>query len=359
MRIVIVKLSALGDILQTLHIIPRIMAAFPHCTIDWVVEKRFADALRGHVGIDTIITCDSKRLRRHPTIREIKELIRNLRRVTYDVLIDLQGNCKSGCVNLFIRAASKHGFSLSSAAEWPNILSTTHRYDLRSIASIREKNIAMLEKIFNRPFADAKEISLFPLELCEKQILQRHCNQLSQDMLVVMICPFSKWPNKMLSYPFLLQFLRSIREFFPVQFLFIWQSLEQKNLVDEWISDLDKEDLSIGKLSIPLWYHIMLQSALVIGVDSSSLHLAAIGNIPTYTFFGPSNGEVYVPQSNKHGYYQSSCPHKIYFIKRCPILRTCKDGGCLQRLDAREVFEHFLEWAKKDFSAAINPIDSK
>lgn len=347
MRIVIVKLSALGDILQTLHIVPQIMAAFPQCMIDWVVEKRFEDALRGHPGIDTVITCDSKQLRARPTIGEIRKLIRNLRRVHYDVLIDLQGNCKSGWVNLFIRAASKHGFSLSNVAEWPNILSTTHRYDLRSIRSIRQKNLAMLEKIFHRPFVDAKEISPFPLELCEKQILERHCNQLSRDKLVVMICPFSKWPNKMVSYPFLLQFLRSIREFFPVQYLFIWESLEQRNLADRWISHLDRKDLSIGNLSIPIWYHLMLQSALVIGVDSSSLHLAATGNIPTYTFFGPSNADVYVPQSNRHGYYQSRCPHDIHFTKRCPILRTCKDGGCLQTLDAREVLRHFLEWAKK------------
>lgn len=349
MRIVIVKLSALGDILQALPLIPRIMAAFPQCTIDWVVEKRFADALRSYPGIDTIITCDSKELRRRPTIREIKELIKNLRRVNYDFLIDLQGNCKSGCVNLFIRAASKHGFSLHSASEWPNILSTTHRYDLRSIPSIRAKNIAMLEKIFHRPFVNAKEISPFPLKLCEQQTLERYCNQLSQEMFVVMICPFSKWPNKMVSYSFLLQFLRSIREFFPVQYLFIWQSLEQRNLAEEWISQLGREDLSIGDLSIPLWYHLMLQSALMIGMDSSSLHLAAIGNIPTYTFFGPSKGDVYVPESNRHGYYQSSCPHNIQFTKRCPILRTCRDGGCLQRLDARDVFQHFLEWAKKIF----------
>lgn len=349
MRIVIVKLSALGDILQTLPIIPRIRAAFPQCTVDWVVEKRFADALRGYPGIDTIIPCDSKELRRRPTIREIQELIKNLRRVHYDFLIDLQGNCKSGCVNLFVRAASKHGFSLQSASEWPNILSTTHRYDLRSIPSIRAKNIAMLEKIFHRPFVDAKEISPFPLPLCEQQTLERYCNQLSQEMFVVMICPFSQWPNKMVSYSFLLQFLRSIREFFPVQYLFIWQSLEQRNFVEEWISQLGREDISIGDLSIPLWYHLMLQSALMIGMDSSSLHLAAIGNIPTYTFFGPSKGDVYVPESNRHGYYQSSCPHNIHFKKRCPILRTCTDGGCLQRLDARDVFQHFLEWAKKIF----------
>lgn len=350
MRIVIVKLSALGDILQTLPIVPQIRAVFPDCTIDWVIEKRFQEALRGHPEIDTIITCNSKQLRSRPTVREIRELIKSLRRVNYDVLIDLQGNCKSGCVNLFIRAASKHGFSFRNVAEWPNILSTTHRYDLRSIPSIRAKNIAMLERIFHRPFTDTRQVSLFPLEPYEKQILESYRNRLSRDALVIMICPFSKWPNKMVNYPFLLQFLRSIRDFSPMQYLFIWESPEQRTLVEGWISDLDNSrDLSIGNLSIPIWYHLILQSKLLIGMDSSSLHLAVLGNIPTYTFFGPSKGDVYIPKNDRHGYYQSICPHKVHFTKRCPILRSCDDGGCLKTLSIQDVLRHFFQWVKKIF----------
>lgn len=347
MRIVIVKLSALGDILQSLDILPRIMAVFPECKIDWVVEKKFQDALRNHPGINTIIPCDFRGLRTRPTTGAIRELIRSLRRVNYDVLIDLQGNCKSGCINLCIRARSKHGFSLFSAAEWPNILSTTHRYDLRSIRSIRDKNIALIEKVFHKPFMDCKEISIFPLESSEKEAVQQYLSRLSRDALVVMVCPFSKWPNKMVSHSFLLQFLRSIREYWLMQYVFVWESAEQRTFVQDWISQLDSRDLSIGNVSIPVWYHLMLESALVIGVDSSSLHLASIGNVPTYTFFGPSRGDVYTPSRDRHGYYQSVCPHNVQFIKRCPILRSCKDGGCLQTLDLQKVLRNFLQWAKK------------
>lgn len=347
MRIVIVKLSALGDILQTLPILSRLVHAFPNCTIDWVVEKKFASALQNHPAINRVITCDSRQLRAKPTLLEIKELVRNLRKVTYDVLIDLQGNCKSGCINLFIRAASKHGFSLGSVAEWPNILSTTYRYDVSSIPSVREKNISMLERIFHKPFTMAKEISLFPLHSWEKKKLNDCLSQLFQEKSIVMICPFSKWPNKMVSKSFLLQFLLSVRKHFSVQYLLIWENSEQKSIIEQWIPHLESYDLSLGSLSISTWYHLMLQSKLIISMDSSSLHLATLANRPTYTFFGPSKGNTYVPQEDRHGYYQGICPHKVRFTKRCPMLRSCRDGECLQRLEIKVALQHFLEWAKK------------
>lgn len=349
MHIVIVKLSALGDILQTLDILPRLMAAFPQCKIDWVVEEKFQEALRGHPGINTIIPCNSKELRARPTLCAIKEIIRKLRRVYYDVLLDFQGNCKSACVNIFIRAKSKHGFSLHSVAEWPNILSTTHRYNMKYIKSIREKNLAFIEKVFGRPFPTSKKISYFPLSSSEESRIEAYRNSLSRNTVVVMVCPFSKWPNKMVHEFFLLSFLHSIRKSWPVQYLFVWESTEQRNVIEKWISYLGDNDLSIGNLSIPLWYHYMLECSLVIGVDSSSLHLASIGNIPTYTFFGPSKADVYIPKRNRHGYYQSVCPHNITFKKRCPLLRTCKDGGCLQKLEVKKAAAHFFEWRKKFF----------
>mgnify|MGYP002755796322 FL=1 len=300
MRIVIVKLSSLGDILQTLPILPRLISAFPNCIIDWIVEKKFASALQNHPAINRVITCDSRQLRAKPNLLEIKDLIRNLRKVTYDVLIDLQGNCKSGCINLFIRAVSKHGFSLLSAAEWPNILSTTYRYDVRSVHSVREKNISMLERIFHKSFAMAKEISLFPLDSSERKKLDDSLIQLSRDKLIVMICPFSKWPNKMVPHSFLLQFLLSIRKHFSVQYLLIWENSEQKSMVEECTRHLESYDLALGGLSISMWYHLMLQSSFAISMDSSSLHLAALANLRTYTFFGPSKGNAYLPQEVRY-----------------------------------------------------------
>lgn len=278
MRIVIVKLSALGDILQTLPILPRLLYTFPSCKIDWVVEKKFASVLQNHPAINKVITCDSKQLRAKPTLLEIKKLVRSLRRVTYDVLIDLQGNCKSGCINLLIRAVSKHGFSVGSTAEWPNILSTTFRYDVSSILSVREKNLVMLERIFHKSFTKAKEVSLFPLYSWEKKKVEDCLSRLSRDKWIVMICPFSKWPNKMISSAFLLEFLLSIRKHFPMQYLLIWQGYEQQRIVEQSICHLESYDLSLGDLSISIWYHLMLQSRLAITMDSSSLHLATLAN---------------------------------------------------------------------------------
>ena len=55
MRILIVKLSAIGDVVQSLPALEAISKTFPGCEIDWVVEGAAADILEGHPLIDRLL----------------------------------------------------------------------------------------------------------------------------------------------------------------------------------------------------------------------------------------------------------------------------------------------------------------
>lgn len=133
MRILIVKLSSLGDVVHTLPVVADIHATRPDAVIDWVVEPAFAPLLRRVDGIAEVIECDLRRWTRagwwRPLVRaEARAFISRLRRQTYEAVIDFQGLTKSA---LIARLARGPTFALANRTEgasyeWPARVLATH-----------------------------------------------------------------------------------------------------------------------------------------------------------------------------------------------------------------------------------------
>ena len=102
MRILLVKLSSLGDVVHTLPVVQDILAATPHAQIDWVVEKAFAPLLERVNGLHRIIPCELRRWRKtfwtEPTRKAWQMFKADLQMDAYDAVIDLQGLTKSAVV---------------------------------------------------------------------------------------------------------------------------------------------------------------------------------------------------------------------------------------------------------------------
>lgn len=102
MRILVVKLSSLGDVIQTLPVVQDLHTAFPAATVDWVVEEAFADLLQSVRGLDRVLPYAQRRWRkspRSPQVRAERAGFRaRLREEAYDAVIDCQGLIKSALV---------------------------------------------------------------------------------------------------------------------------------------------------------------------------------------------------------------------------------------------------------------------
>ena len=99
MRVLLVKTSSMGDIVQTLPVVNDILAHHPGAQIDWLVEENYADLLSMHAGLSRIIPIALRRWRRRPFSRMLREewssFRRAIRHEKYDAIIDLQGLLKS------------------------------------------------------------------------------------------------------------------------------------------------------------------------------------------------------------------------------------------------------------------------
>jgi heptosyltransferase-1 len=102
MRVLIVKLSSLGDVVHAMPVVHDIRAAHPEALIDWVVEPGFAALVRRVDGVQVVIECALRRWTRAWWTRAVRAEWRafktQLRAQRYDAVLDLQGLTKSALI---------------------------------------------------------------------------------------------------------------------------------------------------------------------------------------------------------------------------------------------------------------------
>ncbi|MEB2318402.1 MAG: lipopolysaccharide heptosyltransferase I [Pseudomonadota bacterium] len=106
-RILIVKLTSLGDVIKTLPVVDDIRQRRPGVSIDWVVERPCDTLLALHPGIDRVIPLELRRYRQERRywkgFRAALQDLGGLRARNYDLIIDLQGRMKSSLVSWLAR----------------------------------------------------------------------------------------------------------------------------------------------------------------------------------------------------------------------------------------------------------------
>jgi heptosyltransferase I len=102
LKILIVKLSSLGDVVHAMPALQDIRAAMPDAQVDWVVERAFAPLVQRCEGVERVIGCDLRRWRASPlgaqTRSEWRTFRSGLRAQRYDAVLDLQGLTKSALI---------------------------------------------------------------------------------------------------------------------------------------------------------------------------------------------------------------------------------------------------------------------
>ena len=131
-KVLIVKLSSLGDVVHAMPALQDLRQALPGVTVDWVVENAFAALVARCTGVERVIPCDLRRWRKSPftaqTRSEWRAFKQTLQAQPYDAIIDLQGLTKSALVSWLARTAPKgrrygldnqtEGSSFEAPARW-------------------------------------------------------------------------------------------------------------------------------------------------------------------------------------------------------------------------------------------------
>ena len=167
-KILILKFSALGDVVHTLPFAATLRKTLPESHISWMVEERFQDILQGNPDIDEVIPLRTKVWRKNwnaKSLGEILDTIKTLRQHKFDLVFDLHGLLKSGFIARLSDASNRVGFHRKNCKEKLSTLFTNQKapYTAGGLHVV-DMNLTLLQSALSK----VKETKVFPLQVPDK-----------------------------------------------------------------------------------------------------------------------------------------------------------------------------------------------
>ncbi len=327
MKVLIVKVSALGDIIHALPVLAHLHAVQPDITVDWLVESSFAPLLENHPLLRQVVCLDTRGWRRQGPMAAIRGSWRvgqQLRKEQYDVVLDLQGNSKSGLFTWLSRAPQRFGFDSSQAREWLNTLTTNRKVNIHPECHHISSRYLQLAKYAFPGDASVPLCGPLPVQTGPAQAVTamlKEYNLTPGDFLVAHYG--TTWETKLWPLENWLELSRML-------------VLEQeRQLVLTWGNDVEKRaaeriaEACQGKAVI--WPRGTLQelvalldaARLVIGADTGPIHLAAAVGTPTVSIFRVTDSRRNGPPDDGHISIQAPMSCSPCLRKSCDLDREC------------------------------------
>jgi len=295
-RLLIVRLSAMGDIIHTLPAAQALRQAFPNAMIGWLIEERWAELLcapgtprRGPRSVqrplaDWVHTVRlgawGKTLTSMSTVQQIAKVWNDVRSERYDVAVDLQGAIRSAVLARW--SGAKMVYGSAEPREAPASLWYTRRVVTRGVHVI-EQNLSVAEAVAQQKLTLPRVA--FPRDL---EVERRVDERLAHEGLgpFAILNPGAgwgakRWPAERYGYvarALAKDGIRAILNYGP----------GEENLARE--AEAASEGAAKAmKCSITELIALTRRARLFIGGDTGPMHLAAALQVPVAAVFGPTN----------------------------------------------------------------------
>ena len=283
-RILIVRLSAIGDVIHGIPVACALRDALPHAFIGWVVEGRAGDLLVDHSALDRVI-----RVRRGwlKSPREVVRLRRRLQQLRFDTAIDLQCLTKSAIAAWLSGARRRIG----KAGEDGRELSRWFHNELVAAGGthVIEHYLDMLGPLgimspavrFDVPESTRDAASM-------AGYLQ---SQRLADRRFVILKPGAGWPSKIWPAERYGELARDLAQTHGLRSIAVWGTQDERPLAETIVASSGGHAVLAPPTSMTELAALCRRAALFVGSDTGPMHLAVAVGTPTISLHGPSRAE--------------------------------------------------------------------
>ncbi|RLB98475.1 MAG: lipopolysaccharide heptosyltransferase I [Deltaproteobacteria bacterium] len=339
MKILIVKLSAIGDVIHTLPALCALRRHWPGARIDWVVEEAAADLVAGHPDLDRVIVSRRKawildwrdRARRAGMLAEINRFVGELRRTRYDLVLDFQALLKSALVVALARGRRKVGFGrgLEHMEHSYHVLTEGIRPPsmevhalTRNLMMVQALGVPVAEVAYRLPVTDADRSAV-------GNILKE--SGVDESRPLVAINPVAQWPTKLWPEERFALLADRLLERYDASVVFTGGGGDRR-VVERIIGTMKRPALDLsGRTSLKQLAALYQRARLVISTDTGPMHLAAAAGTPVVALFGPTAPWRTGPFGPGHHIVRAPAPCAPCFKRRCQA------GGCMNRIPVERV----------------------
>lgn len=278
-RFLVVRLTALGDILHTVPAVAALRAAHPGAKIDWVVERKWAPVLEGSPAISDVIPFDRR------SVWGAIECVERLRENQYTCAIDFQGLYKSSLLAGLSCAARRIGFDRGWAREEGAAMFYTERV-IPTGRHVTQLNYSLAE----HAGASRPPVPAYPLRVpaggAASIRARLHDLGISGDYIVV--GPGGSWRAKCWPAQRFGEFCREFKKTFDMGVVVI-HGPGEKSLAGEVVRTAAPARPTAIAPTIEELMGLLAHARIVIAADSGPLHLAAALGTQVVGLYGPTD----------------------------------------------------------------------
>jgi lipopolysaccharide heptosyltransferase I len=339
-RILIVRLSALGDVVHVLPLLDALRRARPDAHIGWLVEEASSSLLAGHPQIDRLWVAPrrlSERWLRRGRVGAVAglwaPLLRELRAARYEVSIDAQCNFRSSLLARLSGAPRRVGFAPPFTKEQAHWL-LTDRVSLPPRKQLKvERNLELLRPFGIDPRGARAQLAIPDAARGSARSIRMGLGGTSAVALhpgVSGFGAFKRWAPE--SYAALARRLYAER---GARCVVTWGPGE-RDLAQGIARDADgAAEVAPETTSILDLAALFEACDAVVGSDTGPVHLAAALGVPVVALYGPKDPAVYAPWDGRTGAAATTVWKRVH-CSPCR-LRRCDDVICMPAIQVEEV----------------------
>ncbi len=321
-RILIVKPSAIGDVVHTLPVLNLLRKRYPTAYIAWMITPTCGGILAGHPQINDTIPFERKKLSR------TWALIRALRQGHFDLVIDLQGLFRSGLFTWLSGAAVRVGFA--NAREMAPMFYTHH-------VPVPDTEVHAIDRYLSMAEAVGCELSpveyVFPTDHTDRQAVNA---MLGDGSPFAVMLPGTNWATKRWPAEKFAGMASPLKERFGLRTVLAGGPRD-----GDAVAKLLPDSLNLcGRTSLRQLVALLEKASLVIANDSGPMHIAVALGRPLVTPFGPTNPVRTGPYGRSGSVVRVDLPCSPCYSK------ICSHKSCMQWLD----IDPMLEVARRELN---------
>lgn len=289
MKILFVKLGAIGDIVHTLPALAAVRAEMPNAEISWVAEERSSEILRGNKLLDHLIEVNTRSIRSGRSVddllAEIKKQAGALRKDRCDIAIDFQGLLKSAMITKISGAKKRFGFDRKALREPASRMFLTETIAVASQINVIDKNRALAAAALNIELPDG--VYEFPIQTDE--IHRREADEIAAKANgdFAILNPAGGWVTKLWhaeKYGHLTDRLWEERGLKSI----VVSGPNEVELAGRVMADSRSGKAIHAEPSLKGFYELARKASVYIGGDTGPTHLAVAAGAPVVGIFGPT-----------------------------------------------------------------------
>ena len=334
-RILVLKPSAVGDIVHALPVLVKLRERYPAARIDWLVRPENADLVRYHPALTNVVLFDRRRFARFgrdwAATTGMLKLLSTIRAAKYELVVDLHGQLRSALFAVASGAPYRVGFERTREGAW---LVYTHHIALPTLEVHAADRYLWLGNVLGFDAARPDFTIHLPPGANDRvgELLRRH--GLVGRPLAVLV-PGTVWETKHWRIEGFADVANHLmRRGYGVALAGVAKDRPRCRQVA--LLAAGARDLS-GQTTLGEMAALLRRAALCVTNDSGSMHLAVALNRPVVSVFGPTNPVLTGPYGRPHAVVQAAVSCSPCYLRK--LARCGHHHVCMHEVTAAMVIE--------------------